>query len=215
MIHLGAHEARVLAAFGRRQLAWDPMLAARVVSAKNAIGIYTAPPMNILAFMAVSATDVPDLDVTVTLSSLVEALEAAADADGRFDIGTSDPAPASWAVGLSMLPPSEGWQIPMYAVAGDLIVDVDAARDEFSRRARDVSAAEQQVIAEQIWDRTAWAGLPMRMLHAAKRLGLLNADRSRVAAATCGTWRRLSTPLGEVFHRIPGETARFDLHVVR
>lgn len=215
MIHLGAHEARVLAAFGRRQLTWDPKMAARVVSSTKAIGIYTAPPMNVLAFMAVSAKDVPDLDVTVTLTSLVDALEAAAEAGGAFDVGAADPAPAAWAVGLSMLPPSDGWQIPMYAVAGDLVVEVNTARDEFSRRAADLTPREQQVIADEIWDRTAWAGLPMRMLHAAKRLGLLNADQSRVAAATCGTWRRFSSPLGEVFYRIPGETARFDLHIVR
>jgi len=215
VITLGAHEARVLAAFGKRQLGWNPSLAARVVSSPKAIGVYTAPPMDILSFTSVPAQQIPALDLTVTLASLVDALEAGANTGGTLDIAAMDPAPASWVAGVSMLPPSDGWQIPMYAVSGDLVADVDAARQEFLTRSQGLSPQEQQEIADEIWDRMAWAGLPMRMLHAAKRLGLLAGDQARVAAATCGTWRRFSAPLGEVFYRIPGEAARFEIHVVR
>lgn len=215
MITLGAHEARVMAAFARRQLAIEAALAARVIGTDRAVGIYTAPPMDVMAFLALPASNAPDVDMTVTLASLADALEAAAATGEGLDLGLTDPAPASWAGGVSMLPPAEGWQIPMYAIARDLIPEVDAARDEFAQRALGASPSTQQQIAEEIWDRPAWAGLPMRVLHAAKRLGLLRNDSSRIAAATCGTWRRFSSPLGEVFARIPGETARFDLHVVR
>lgn len=215
MITLGAHEARVMAAFARRQLAIEAALAARVIGTDRAVGVYTAPPMDVMAFLALPATNAPDVDMTVTLASLADALEAAAATGEGLDLGLTDPAPASWAGGVSMLPPADGWQIPMYAVARDLLPEVDAARDEFAQRARGASPSMQQQIAEEIWDRPAWAGLPMRVLHAAKRLGLLRSDSSRIAAATCGTWRRFSSPLGEVFARIPGETARFDLHVVR
>jgi hypothetical protein len=215
VITLGAHEARVLAAFGKRQLAWDPSLAARIVSSSKAIGVYTAPPMDVLSFTSVPAKEIPALDLTVTLASLVDALEAGANSGGTLDVAQMDPAPASWVAGVSMLPPSHGWQIPMYAVAGDLVADVDAARQEFISRSQGLDPRAQQDIADEIWNRIAWAGLPMRMLHAAKRLGLLAGDQARVAAATCGTWRRFSTPLGEIFHRIPGETARFEIHVVR
>lgn len=215
MITLGAHEARVMAAFARRQLAIEAALAARVIGTDRAVGVYTAPPMDVMAFLALPATNAPDVDMTVTLASLADALEAAAATGEGLDLGLTDPAPASWAGGVSMLPPADGWQIPMYAVARDLLPEVDAARDEFAQRARGASPSMQQQIAEEIWDRPAWAGLPMRVLHAAKRLGLLRNDSSRIAAATCGTWRRFSSPLGEVFARIPGETARFDLHVVR
>ena len=215
MITLGAHEARVMAAFARRQLAIEAALAARVIGADRAVGVYTAPPMDVMAFLALPARNAPDVDMTVTLSSLADALEAAAATGEGLDLGLTDPAPASWASGVSMLPPADGWQIPMYAVARDLLPDVDAAREEFAKRAVGAPASTQQQIAKEIWDRPAWAGLPMRVLHAAKRLGLLRNDSSRIAAATCGTWRRFSSPLGEVFCRIPGETARFDLHVVR
>jgi hypothetical protein len=215
VITLGAHEARVMAAFARRQLAIEAALAARVIGTDRAVGVYTAPPMDVMAFLALPATNAPDVDMTVTLASLADALEAAAATGEGLDLGITDPAPASWAGGVSMLPPADGWQIPMYAVARDLLPEVDAARDEFAQRARGASPSMQQQIAEEIWDRPAWAGLPMRVLHAAKRLGLLRNDSSRIAAATCGTWRRFSSPLGEVFARIPGETARFDLHVVR
>ena len=215
MITLGAHEARVMAAFARRQLAIEAALAARVIGTDRAVGIYTSPPMDVLAFLALPAANAPDVDMTVTLSSLADALEAAAATGEGLDLGLTDPAPASWAGGVSMLPPADGWQIPMYAVARDLLPEVDAAREEFAKRAVGASASTQQQIAQEIWDRPAWAGLPMRVLHAAKRLGLLRNDSSRIAAATCGTWRRFSSPLGEVFARIPGDTARFDLHVVR
>lgn len=204
-----------MAAFARRQLAIEAALAARVIGTDRAVGVYTAPPMDVMAFLALPATNAPDVDMTVTLASLADALEAAAATGEGLDLGLTDPAPASWAGGVSMLPPADGWQIPMYAVARDLLPEVDAARDEFAQRARGASPSMQQQIAEEIWDRPAWAGLPMRVLHAAKRLGLLRNDSSRIAAATCGTWRRFSSPLGEVFARIPGETARFDLHVVR
>lgn len=204
-----------MAAFARRQLAIEAALAARVIGTDRAVGIYTAPPMDVMAFLALPASNAPDVDMTVTLASLADALEAAAATGEGLDLGLTDPAPASWAGGVSMLPPAEGWQIPMYAIARDLIPEVDAARDEFAQRALGASPSMQQQIAEEIWDRPAWAGLPMRVLHAAKRLGLLRNDSSRIAAATCGTWRRFSSPLGEVFARIPGETARFDLHVVR
>jgi hypothetical protein len=123
-------------------------------------------------------------------------------------------APASSAREIAMLPPSDGWQIPMHAIGGDLMRVVAAVGQEFASRASGLTPQEQQLIADEIWDRPAWAGLPNRVLHAAYRLGMLSDDRSKVSAATCGSWRRFATPRGQVFFRVPGESARFDLHVV-
>jgi hypothetical protein len=210
---IGIDEVRLVKAFAERQLAWDRTMPARVVTSTAALGIYTAPPMNVLGFLAVPWQGPSDFDRTVTLDSLNKAMTI--DAGGDIDLDSMDAAPASIAHGVAMLPPAAGWQIPMHAVAGDLMVQVSAASQEFTDRASGRVARVQQDIAAEIWDRPAWAGLPMRVLHAAYRLGLLQNDRSRVSAATSGSWRRFATPRGQVFYRVPGDTARFDLQLVR
>jgi hypothetical protein len=211
---LAEHERRLLGAYGRRQLAWDPTLAVRIVVQGQALGVYTAPPTKVLGFVALPVGDPePEFDVTVTLESFIAMVEAADDA--VLDASTLVDAPAGAAAGVATLPPACGWQIPIQGVAGDLWRMVQEAVAEFTERSRGATPAEQQVIADEIWDRQTWGGLPMRVLHSAQRLGFLGNDQSKVAAATCGTWRRFSTVRGQVFYRYPGETARFDLHVVR
>ena len=116
---------------------------------------------------------------------------------------------------LTHLPPSDGWQPPMFAVAGDLSPKVDEATAEFEARSAGRGAREQELIAEEIWGRAAFAGLPMRALHAARQLGMLGSDMSRVSAATSGPWKRFSTSRGQVFVYASGPAARLSLHVVR
>ena len=56
----------------------------------------------------------------------------------------------------------------------------------------------------------------MRALHAARQLGMLGSDMSRVSAATSGPWKRFSTSRGQVF--VYGDRVRrpdVSLHVVR
>lgn len=205
-IGIASDDARALSAIGRRQLAWDPQMAVRLVSAAGALGAYTAPPMEVLAFVAVPA-QLPvgeDLDATVSLASLVIELDRVAATGELLDVSAlQEWLPAGRkAASIAVLPPSQGWQLPMFAVSGDLVPNVDAAIDEFNRRSKGLSERGRQEIATEIWERKAWAGLPMRMLHAARRLGLLAQDRSRIGAATCGPWRRLSSPRGQVFARV-------------
>ena len=212
---IGVDEARLVAAYAQRQHSWDPATPARLVSSERALGIYTAPPMNVLAFLAMPWQGEEGLDVTVSLASVVDVMTAAAAGSGEVAVGSLVPAAPGAAALLAALPPSSDWQVPIHAIAGDLMRDVEAAREEFTARSSGLSAQIQNDIAEEIWDRPVWGGLPMRVLHAAHRLGMLRKDQSKVSAATSGPWRRFSTQRGQVFYRIPGQTARFDLRVVR
>lgn len=212
---IGIDEARLIAAYAQRQFIWDPTTPARLVSRERALGFYTAPPMQVIAFLAVPWQGEEGLDLSVTLGSVVDVMNAAAAGSGDVALESLVPSAPGAAALLGTLPPTTGWQIPMHAIAGDLMRDVDAASAEFTARSSGLSARAQNDIAEEIWDRPVWAGLPMRVLHAAHRLGMLRKDQSKVAAATSGPWRRFSTQRGQVFYRIPGQTARFDLRVVR
>ncbi|MEK9810457.1 MAG: hypothetical protein VW362_08415, partial [Candidatus Nanopelagicales bacterium] len=68
--------------------------------------------------------------------------------------------------------------------------------------------------AEQLWDRPTFGGLPLRVLHAARRLGFLVDDGSRVTACTTSGWKRFTTVRGQIFLRTvpPGQRP---LRVVR
>ena len=218
-IRLGEPEARVLEAFCRRQLTWDAALAARVVTAERALGVFTVPPLGVLVFFAVPTVEPvsPDdaVDAVVPLGSLADRLpEAVATglvlADLPRPLLPPGPAPS-----LSHLPPTDGWQLPIFGVSGDLVPMVDEATSEFETRTAGMSARGQETVAEEIWDRPAFGGLPMRALHAARQLGMMANDRAKVSAATCGPWRRLSTPRGQVFVYTHGPAARLALHVVR
>lgn len=211
-------DARVLAAFGRRQLAWDPRLPVRIVSTSSAVGIYTAPPLNVLALFAVPAltTDGP-MDLTVSLAALVAECDSTIQFGSPLQVETLRPVavPATAAISVAHLPPADGWQLPMQALAGDLLVHVDTAVAEFTTRSAGQTEAVQQSIADEIWERLTWAALPMRVLHAARRLGMMSNDQSRVSAATCGPWKRLVTARGQVFTRSNSGRAGIGLHVVR
>lgn len=216
---ISVEDARVLAAVCKRQASWDSRARARVLTTAKAMGVYTAPPMDVLAFVAIpiepDIDDVP-LDVAVSLHSVMKELERIA-ADGLpFDSENllQVTVPVTSTMNVAQLPPTEGWQVPITALAGDLLTMVTEATDEFTRRAEGKGEGERQLIADEIWARTAWAGLPMRALHAAQRLGMIGNNSARIAAATNGPWKRLSTPRGQIFARTSGSSARLALHLV-
>lgn len=204
VIRLRPDECQALLALGRRQLAWDPRMPVRLRSTEHALGLYTTPPFDVLALFAVPAVvESPDgssIDATIALASLVTALEVALANDAPIDLAKISEVrvPVAKAMSVAHLPPTEGWHLPINAVSGDVLVSVDEAVAEFARRARGQAEVVQQEIADEIWGRSTWAALPMRMLHAAARLGMLTNDRSRIAASVNGTWKRLSTPRGHV-----------------
>jgi hypothetical protein len=206
---LPGHEARLLGAHLDRLIAWDPAGHVRVVARGGAIGVYAAPPMRVISFVALPlrADAVDEIDVSARTSDIRAGLSTQAEATLLL------PEPAVGSPGLAVLPPAEGWQLPIHGVSGDVVPEVDAAIAEFRRRAAGV--VDSQALAEQIWERNAFGGLPLRVLHAARRLGFLTEDASRVTACTMTGWKRLTTVRGQVFVRTSTPTQRPDLSVVR
>jgi len=207
---LPEHEGRLLAAHLDRLAAWDPAGHVRVVARGGALGVYAAPPMRVISFVALPlrVPAVDDIDVSARIADVRTGL--------RSESGVTDlilPEPAVGSPGLAMLPPSEGWQLPIHGVSGDVVPGVDAAVAEFRRRAS--SVVDPQVLAEQIWERPSFGGLPLRVLHAARRLGFLTDDASRVTACTMTGWKRLTTVRGQVFVRTQTPTQRPDLSLVQ
>ncbi len=212
-VRVAQPDARAVEAFCRRQLRWDATLPARVVTTPKALGLFTAPPLGVLAFVAVPVQDSGGAeDVIVRLADLADAILGEELDLSAMSHPTLSPGPAP---SLSHLPPSEGWQLPIHAISGDLLPTVAAASQEFAIRASGKTSAQQEEIAEEIWQRPAFAGLPLRALHAARQLGMLTDDMAKVSAATCGQWRRLSTTRGQVFAYANGAAARLSLFVVR
>ena len=210
-------DAKALEGYARRQLRWDPLMAARVVTTPRALGVFTAPPMGVLAFMAVPVTQALDeqVETVVGLLALAECLPLAADEGiDLWEIPQVRVAPGSIPSVLH-LPPEDGWHMPLHAVAGDLIPLVSQALAEFEARSVGLSEHGQQSVAEEIWSRPAWGGLPMRVLHAAYRLGFIPQDMSRVSSAANGPWRRFTTVRGQVFSYDRGPAARLALHLVK
>lgn len=196
---LGEREAAVLTSYLDRVLRWDRAAAVRLVTRPSALGCYAAPPMGVLAFLAVpTAAPIDDLDLTCSAVSLRAALDREPAADGSRALRL--PPAIVGTAALADLPPADGWHLPIPGVSGDLVPLVDQAVAQYrSGVAADPSRAES--LADETWEQPLWAGLPMRVLHCARLLGFLPADGSRVAAATAGQWKRLTTGRGQVFVR--------------
>lgn len=218
-IRLAEPEARFLEGFCRRQLRWDAALPARVVTSERALGVFTCPPMGVLAFLAVPTVEQVDPDDAVdAFVPLQQFADLVRDSGQTGMVLAELPralVPVGSAPSLQHLPPTDGWQLPIFAVSGDLVPMVDDATAEFEARSAGLPPRAQETVAEEIWDRPGFGGLPLRALHAARRLGMIANDSAKVSAATCGPWKRLSTSRGQVFIYSSGPAARLALHVVR
>ena len=217
---LAETDARSLEIFCRRQLKWSATLAARIVSSPRALGMFTAPPLGVLAFVAVPVQVPGDepMDRIVSLAEWADQLAAGAGAPTVEVDPLALPevfVPVSDGPTLLDLPPSDGWQVPIKGLSGDLLPQVAAATQAFEARAAGLAPRAQQTVADEIWGRNAWGGLPMRALHAARQLGMLADDPSGVQASTCGSWKRLSTVRGQVFVPVDARTAMLTLRADR
>jgi hypothetical protein len=208
-VALPVHEGRLLTAHLDRLNSWDGGGCVRLIARGQALGIYSAPPMGVLAFAALpllSPVSEP-IDVVMSLPAARSALNATADEVTLDLVEAAGATPA-----LAVLPPADGWHLPIQGVAGDVIPQVEELIAEFKSRSPYV--ADAQTLAEQLWDRPTFGGLPLRVLHAARRLGFLVDDGSRVTACTTSGWKRFTTVRGQIFLRTvpPGQRP---LRVVR
>ena len=220
-VTLSERDARMLALVGRRQVDWDPATAARIVIADSAIACFSILPMEVMCVLATPAKVQPEAvgaDVTTSLDSFVSGLESGISGGGDIEFDTSSlptvSAPIDPGMSLHQLPPKDGWQMPIHGVSSDVVPQVRDAVEEFRKRSAGTGARQANAIAEEIWSRTAWAGLPLRVLHAARRLRMITDEPLRITASTCGPWKRLSTPRGQLLSYSAGLEARLGLRVV-
>ena len=222
IVSLAERDARILALVGRRQIEWDPISAVRLTIGRNAMACYVVLPMDVMCMVAIPAHVAPsavDATEVVSLSSFVTGLEEALNRGEpvAFDLDALPVVTTSVGQGLTLaqLPPRDGWQMPIHGVSSDVMPLVQEAIDEFRQRTAGMTERQSAPIAEEIWSRSTWSGLPMRTLHAARRLRLLTDEPLRITASTCGPWKRLSTPRGQLFTYSAGIEARLGLHIVR
>jgi len=221
VVTLAEQDARMLALVGRRQVDWEPGSAARIVLTANALACYSILPMDVMCVLATPAKVTEQAvgqDVTVSLQAFVSGLESGVDSGQplEFDISTLPRVkpPIEPGVTLHQLPPKDGWQMPIHGISSDVVPQVREATQEFRARSAGLSSARSTELAEEIWSRTAWAGLPMRVLHAARRLRMITDEPLRITASTCGPWKRLATPRGQLLSYSAGIEARLGLRVV-
>lgn len=208
---VGSHEARLLQAHLQRLRSWSPDAHVRVLVRDRALGVFSAPPMGVLGFIALplAGRDGVAQDETVRVDVLLDGIVDTPAAGAEIAIPQGGTGPAE----LAVLPPEDGWQLPIAGISGDLVPAVDDAVAEFRMRAPLSPSTES--LAAEIWERSSFGGLPLRALHAARLLGFLLPDASRVTASTGLGWKRLSTVRGQVFLRDPRAFDRPRLTVVR
>jgi hypothetical protein len=212
-VTLGPTELRSIISILEKQVEWNPNIAVRVVTSPNAVAFYSAIPLNLRAFIAMPAKMSPGqpCDVIVSGRDVVALLS---NSQGVIELDSLDQLVGAETASLSELPPSQGWQIPMHAMASDIIPVVNEAIDEFDRRSVGLGERGKADLAEEIWNRPAWGGLPVKILYAAQRLMLIWDEPVKISAATCGPWKRLSTPRGQVFADSTVPSPRSRMHLV-
>lgn len=197
-VTLGPTELRSVISILEKQIEWNSNLAVRVVTSPDAVAFYSTIPLNLRAFIAMPAKMGAGrpCDLVATGRDVVALLS---NSSGVVDLDSLEQLAGLSSASLSDLPPSQGWQVPMHGIASDVIPVVDEVITEFDRRSVVLGERGKADLAEEIWNRPAWGGLPIKIFYAAQRLILIWDEPIKISAATCGPWKRLSTPRGQVF----------------
>jgi len=203
-----------LVALLKRMMRWDPNAYARVITKDDSVGFYLEPPFKVIAFFLFPATGVtPLIDNNMRVDDLLAQLLTQREPIKIPLITEFEP------FGLGAKPPEGPWQQGDRGIAGDLAPKVLTAIDEFKSRMASLGANPAREVSEsvanEIWERAGWAGLHLRVLHAAYLLGLLSVPMAQVTTGTCAGWKRLQSPGGTLYIR-PGDSGpRLPLSVVR
>ncbi|TQF03166.1 hypothetical protein E6W39_14075 [Kitasatospora acidiphila] len=152
----------------------------------------------------------PAADATVSAGQLLEAVD---EERGALVV----PPPVTGPAWAGMLPPRTGWQL-LGSTEVDLVMPqlMESVR-EFKERTAEVpehhrSRAVLDQIADDIWSRplAALPELPLRVAHAAYRIGFLHPGAALTAHRAKG-WLRLTAPHGTVALRTAGPGAGLGL----
>jgi len=212
-VTLGATELRTVVSILEKQIEWNADIVVRVVTSPSAIAFYSAVPLGLNTFIAMPAI-IGDGSPTDLITDGRGVVSLLSNSSGAVDLDRLDSLAGVNAATFAELPPSTGWQIPIHAVASDVIPIVNEAVSEFDRRSVGLGERGKAELAEEIWNRAGWGGLPIKVLYAAQRLMLIWDEPIKISAATCGPWKRLSTPRGQVLlHSVP-QTGRNRMRLV-
>lgn len=210
VIRMRHSEVVFLAAYLQKLAEWDARGCVRLQQRGSFVGVFGAPPTGCISFIALPLSSAGEAseqvqDRTVSAGRLRDIIGDVSRAPRGFaGREIRIPEPVTGPLELMDLPPSAGWQVTGEGVASDALVDVEAAVADFASRAGEPGSIpddQAQRIANEIWSRTGWGGLSVRVLHTASRLGFLSNEEAAIKAATGDGWQRLATGAGQVFAR--------------
>jgi hypothetical protein len=225
-------EAAYVAGHLRRLVSWEPEAAVRVRVAGSTLGIFGLPPLDCMSFVAVPlAADSDASIVSERADANVETVDTVVSAGRMRDVIGDVSGKGAGAhrtirlpdslgpvAGLAVLPPTGPWLPAERGIAGDVRRIVADGVREFRERNEALGQSTARVLdelAQELWSRPGWGGVPLRALHAANLLGMLPHDGLRIETATCEGWKRLLTPVGQVFVRSSGLPPKLSLAVLR
>ena len=217
---LNAPDAAFLAGYLQVLIGWDARACVRIQQRGSAIGFFGSAATGCITFVALPlphSHDEDGRDVTVSAGRLRDVLgDVTSPKEGHIR-ELRIPDPVTGPLELLDLPPLTNWEVNATAVASDVLEPLDVAVAEFKRRVPPgglVSPAESQRVAEEIWSRPGWAGVPLRAIHTAKALGFLANATATVRSAKVPGWSRLATPSGQVFTPDSARNLALPLHVL-
>jgi hypothetical protein len=197
-----------LAAFCTRVLRLDPGALVRLRQSADRLTAFNRLPLEVLVSRTVHSGRPGTADSTVAAADLLAALEG----------GGGEPGPPRDAEWRGTLPPTAGWRrldvVPVAAI--DDAVRAGMAAFDSVRGRPDATAVGASLLDHEAL--TVSGGgqrvvLPLRVLHAAWRMGFLGAEPWRsgagCAVSVAGGWARLAAPHGSAYHRTaPGLSLR-------
>ncbi len=190
----GDAERQGLVQYLERLVALDNRAAVRLQAAGEVVGVWSGPPLEVVALRPVALGASAQLDATVSAQRLLERAREAP----TIEVPPAVSGP-SW---VGLLPPRGGWEERSRGDVANVRSAVDSAKHFFRTRAdgiTDRTALEN--IAQDVWERTCLGEVPVRSAHAAESLGLLGPGGGVAVALSTDTWTRLSVPGGSVAAR--------------
>lgn len=205
---LNEPETRFLAGYLRQLTLWDSAAIVRLDIQGATLGVYYAVDDQFIAFIALPLAGAAPEPATAFVSAgrLRDVI-----GDVRTRVQASSiviPDDMGEPAGLSALPPHDGWQPGFKGIAGDIAMIVDEQLASANARAQMLPPHLQSAVLRETWPQPDWSSLPRGVLHIARQLGFLNLAPAPVAASTNGAWKRLVTPMGQVFARADESIAR-------
>ena len=195
-----------LAAFCARLMRFDPQGLVRMRRVADRLTAYSRLPLEVLVSRTVHSGQSTTVDTTLSAADLLATLEG------------GDPARPRDADWRGTLPPVAGWRrldvVPVTAI--DDAVRAGMAAFDAVRGRPDASAVGESLLDHEaltVSDGGHSAVLPLRVLHAAWRMGFFGADPRNAggecAVSVAGGWARLAAPHGSAYHRTaPGLSLR-------